>query len=70
MALSPVKTPSKPVAVLEFTLGNISDDILSSIDPDQMRNLPINDHETIMPVSPTAFILVEPSDLFSTPMNF
>ena len=43
---------------LEFTLGNLSDDILSRMTPDELRNLVITTRETIS---------VPPVNLFSTP---
>ena len=66
---SPVKTPSQPVADLKFTLGNMSDDILSGMELEQMRNLLITACDTIVPKSPISSSLVVPSNLLSTSMS-
>ena len=65
--ISPVKIPSQPVVDLEFTLGTFSDDILSDMESDQMRNLLINIRDTIAPASLTPSPLVEPLKIYSTP---
>ena len=65
--ISPVKIPSHLVVDLEFTLGTLSDDILSDMESDQMRNLLINIRDTIAPASLTPSPLVEPLKIYSTP---
>ena len=66
---SSVKTPSQPVADLKFKLGNISDDILSGMELEKMRNLLITARDTIVPISPISSSLVVPSNLLSTSMS-
>ena len=58
---------SKPVVNLVFTLGNLSDDILSGMEVNQMRTLLIDDRDILSPTIAVFIILLQPSNLFSTP---
>ena len=55
---------------LSFKVGNISDDILSKMDEDQMRTLLIDAHDTLSSATPAPSIFVQPSNLFTTPFPF
>ena len=58
----------KPIADLSFKLGNISDDILSAMDEDQMRTLLIDARNKISPATPAPSVFVQPSNLFTLPL--
>ena len=62
-----VTTPPKPITDLSFNLGNISDDILSAMDEDQMWTLLIDNHDTLSFVTPTPSVFVQPPNLFTSP---
>ena len=62
-----VQAPSQPVADLAVALGNLSDDILSGIDPAQLCKLVINARDTITNVPFTHIQSIAPSNIFSAP---
>ena len=59
----------QPVEDLAFTLGNLSDDILSSMDSDELLKLVIKDCDTISVVPSPTIQPFAPSNLFSTPQS-
>ena len=63
-----VTTPQKSVSDISFKLGNISDDILSAMDEDQMRILLIDARDTLSSPTPTPSVFVQPSNLFTSPL--
>ena len=63
-----VTTPLKPIADLRFKLGNISDDILSAMDEDQMRTLLIDARDTPSSTTLAPSFFVQPSHLFTPPL--
>ena len=64
-----VSAPPQPVADIAFTLGNLSDDILSDMEPDQLLKFVINTCDSI-PLAPSPSIkFIAPCDLFSTPQS-
>ena len=63
-----VTNRSKPIANLSFKLGNISNDILSTMDEDQMWTLLIDARDTLSFVAPAPYIFVQYSNLFTPPL--
>ena len=60
----------QPVKDLAFTLGNLSDDILSGMDWDDFFKLVINARDTISVVPSSPIHSFAQSNLFSTPQFF
>ena len=54
---------------LDFTLGNLLDDILSSMDSDELLKLVIKARDTISVVPSPTIQAFAPSNLFSTPQS-
>ena len=59
--------PSQQIATLAFTLGNLSDDILTGMDAEELLKLVINAHDTITSVPSPPIQPIAPSNRFSTP---
>ena len=64
-----VQTYFQPVVDLAFTLDNLSDDILSDTEPNQLRKLVINVRDTITSAISTPILSIAPSNLVSTPKS-
>ena len=67
-ALASVTTPPQPIADLSFKLGNISNDIFSAMDADQMRKLLIDARNTLSSTTSASSNFVQPSNLFTSPL--
>ena len=59
----------QPVKDLAFTLGNLSDDILTGMDSDELLKLVIKARDTISVVPSPTIQSFAPSNLFSTPQS-
>ena len=57
------------MADLAFTLGNLSDDILTGMDTIELMKLIINARDTIISVSSPFIQPISPSNLFFTPQS-
>ena len=68
---TPLSVPdsNQPVKDLVFTLGNLSDDILTGMDSDKLLKLVIEARDTIYVVPSPKIQSVDPSNLFSTPQS-
>ena len=64
-----VSAPPQPVADIAFTLGNLSDDILTGMDTTELMKLVIKARDTITSVSSPRTQPIAPSNLFSTPQS-
>ena len=68
---TPLSVPdsNQPVKDLAFTLGNLSDDILTGMDSDELLKLVIKARDTISVVPSPNIQHIAPSNLFSTPQS-
>ena len=81
LALPPIATPlsvppspfasalPQPVEKLAFTLGKLTDDILTGMDTDEVLKLVINARDTITTSSSPLIQPISPSNIFSTPQS-
>ena len=58
---------SIPVAVLGFALVNISNDILSGMETDQIQTLLLDTRDNLLSIINTPSILIQTTNLFSIP---